>query len=132
MVEYFISQDGKRIDTRPEGVLDYKDALNYFGRLKNDGRVKKDAIEIIHFNKVTDFKFSYIESQNIASSFQEPREIKMLKATIFVCESELAYGIGRMLQTLNEIANPNHTVLVVRSDHELEELLAGNDPEKRL
>jgi hypothetical protein len=128
MVEYVVSQDGKRIDTHPKGVLDLKDALDYFRRLNNDKEVKKGAIEIIHFHKVSEFKFSHLESKNIATSFQEPRETQKLKATIFVCESELAYGIGRMLQTFNEIANPKHKVVIVRSESEVYSVINESNP----
>ena len=34
-------------------------------------------------------------------SFQEPKSLLHIDATIFVCETDLAYGIGRMLKVLN-------------------------------
>ena len=39
MVNYNISADGKRIDTFPKGVLEIKDAMDYFMRLSNDATV---------------------------------------------------------------------------------------------
>jgi len=44
-------------------------------------------------------------------------------ATIFVCETDLAFGIGRMLEAVHGIANPNHKVLLVRSENELEDVI---------
>jgi hypothetical protein len=115
-IEYTISQNGLRIDTFPQGVLDFKETIDYFGRLKNDKRIKPDAIEIVSFKNVSDFQISSSDIEEITRSYQEPRNVQMIKATIFVCETTLGYGIGRMLQTFHEIANPNHNVELVKSE----------------
>jgi hypothetical protein len=122
-IEYDVSQNGLRIETYPKGLLDIKETINYFGRLKNDRKIMQGAIEIVYFKYVTDFKISYLESEIITQSYQEPKALQMIEATIFVCETDLAYGIGRMLQTFHEITNPNHEVVVVRSQSELENLI---------
>jgi len=122
-IEYNVSQNGLRIDTFPKGVLDTRETINYFGRLKNDKRIKQGAIEIVYFEYVTDFKLSYLESKEITQNFQEPKTTKMIVATIFVCESTLEYGIGRMLQTFHEITNTKHNVLLLRSKSEIEDAI---------
>lgn len=119
-IEYNVSQNGLIIETFPSGVLDIKQTICYFDRLQVDNRIKNEAIEIVNFNKVKDFKISFVESQSITQSYQAPKEHKEINATIFVCEIELAYGIGRMLQTYHEITNPKHKVMIVRSEVELE------------
>lgn len=124
-IEYSVSQDGLRIEAFPKGVLDIGDTIDYFRRLRDDGRIAQDAIEIVYFKQVTDFRLSYLESSSIVESYQEPRATQMLRATIFVCETELAYGIGRMLQTLHEITTPRHKVVVVRSEGELQKAMYG-------
>lgn len=118
-IEYAISQNGLRVDTFPTDVLDFKETIDYFGRLQNDERVKPGAIEIVNFKNVTDFKISSSDCDGITRKYQEPREILMIKATIFVCETTLGYGIGRMLQIFHGFTNPNHKVEVVRSESEL-------------
>jgi hypothetical protein len=122
-IKYNVSQDGLRIETFPEGVLDFQKTIDYFERLKIDNRIKKGAIEIVNFNKVTDYKISYLESEKITQTYQSPKETQIIDATIFLCETELAFGIGRMLQTFHEIANPNHKVMVVKSEGELEDVI---------
>jgi hypothetical protein len=92
-ITYNVSQNGHRIDTYPKEVLEIKQKINYFGRLKRDKRIAPGATEIVHFQNVTDFKISYSESKYITQSFQEPKTTKMINMTIFVCESNLAYGI---------------------------------------
>ena len=121
-ITYDVSQNGRRIDTYPKEVLDIKQTIDYFERLKEDNRIIPGAVEIVHFKNVNDFKISYSESNNITQSYQEPKTTRMINMTIFVCETNLAYGIGRMLQTLHEITNPNHKVLIVKSEKELEKV----------
>jgi hypothetical protein len=122
-IEYKVSQSGLRIETFPKGVLDITETIDYFGFLKNDTRIKQGAVEIVSFKYVTDFKISYLESEQITKNYQEPKATQMIDKTIFVCETTLAYGIGRMLQTFHEITNPAHEVVVVRSERELEEVI---------
>ena len=81
------------------------------------------AIEIVYFKYVTDFKISSMESDKITQSYQEPKTLQLIGATVFVCETDLAYGIGRMLQTFHEITNPKHKVIVVKSESELENII---------
>ena len=122
-IEYKVSQNGLRIEVFPKGVLDIKETIEYFGRLKNDKKIKQGAIEIVYFKQVTDFKISYLESEKITKSYQEPKDTRMIDATIFVCETDLAYGIGRMLQTFHEITNPEHRVVVVRSEGDIDNVI---------
>ena len=122
-IEYNVSQNGLRIETFPKGVLNFKETIDYFGRLKNDKKIKQGAIEIVYFKYVTDFKISYLENEKITKSYQEPKALQMIDATIFVCEKDLAYGIGRMLETFHEITNPEHKVVVVRSESELKNVI---------
>ena len=112
-IDYNVSPNGLRIETYPKGLLDIKETINYFDWLKNDKKIRQGAIEIVYFKYVTDFKISYLESEEITKSYQEPKELQRIVATIFVCETDLAFGIGRMLQTFHEITNFNHKVIVV-------------------
>jgi hypothetical protein len=121
--EYNVSQNGLRIEAYPKDLLDIKETINYFDRLKNDKKIRQGAIEIVYFKNVTDFKISYRESEEISKSYQEPKALQRIVSTIFVCETDLAYGIGRMLQTFHEITNPNHKVVVVGSENEMENLI---------
>lgn len=122
-IEYNVSQDGLRIDTFPNGVLDIKETTDYFTRISGDTKIKKGAVEIVNFRYVTDFNISYVEGEKITQNYQAPKNKRLIDKTIFVCETNLAYGIGRMLQTFHEITNPNHKVVVVKSESELEKIL---------
>jgi hypothetical protein len=127
-IEYHVAQNGRRINTYPKGVLGIKETIDYFNRIKNDSKIKQGAIEVVYFKYVTDYKISYLESEEITKSYQEAKSTQMIDKTIFVCESDLAYGIGRMLQTLHEITNPNHEVVVIRFESEIEDVLKISNP----
>ena len=122
-IEYAISPDGLRIETYPKGVLDFKETIDYFNKLKNEQKIKQGATEIVYFKNVTDFNISYMESKEITESYQTPKATQLINKTIFVCKTDFAYGMGRMLQTLHNITNPNHKVEVVLSESELENAL---------
>jgi hypothetical protein len=122
-IEYNVSHDGTRINTFPKGVLDIKSTIDYFNRITRDSKIKPGAVEVVYFTKVTDFKISYVESEKITQTYQEPKNSRLIDKTIFVCETDLGYGIGRMLQTFHEITNPKHKVVVVKSESELEQIL---------
>jgi hypothetical protein len=122
-IEYNVSQDGLRIETFPIGVLDIEQTIEYFDRIQSDKKIKPGAIEIVYFKNVTDFRISSLESEKITESYQEPKSKQLIGATIFVCEKDLAYGIGRMLQTFHEITNPEHKVVVVRSENEINNVI---------
>ena len=122
-IEYNVSQDGLRIETFPKGVLDMEQTVEYFFRIQNDKKIQPGAIEIVYFTHVTDFRISFSESERITESYQGAKNKQRIAATIFVCQQDLAYGIGRMLQTLHEIANPDHKVVVVRSENDIDAVI---------
>jgi len=126
MIDYHVSQDGQRINTFPKGVLNINETIDYFNRLTGDPAIKEGAVEIVDFKYVTDFKLSYVESKRITESYQGAKNKRLIHRTVFICETDMAYGIGRMLQTLHDIANPNHEVVLVRSKSELETILENS------
>jgi len=121
-IEYNVSQDGMLIETYPKGILNIQKTIDYFDRLNDDSSIRQGAIEIVYFKNVTDFQISYSESESITKKYMTSNCTQKISKTIFVCETALAYGIGRMLQTLHEISNPDHKVEVVRSESEIEKV----------
>jgi hypothetical protein len=123
-IEYEVSQDGKRINVFPKGILDTKQTNDYFKELANHPSLKPNAIEIVDFSEVTDFKMSYIDSQNITEHYQKLKSAKSVYATIFIAKSTVAFGISRMFQALHEITNPEHRVFIAKTNDELEDQLS--------
>ena len=123
-IEYKVSQDGKRIDVSPKGVLDASQTIDYFKKLEFDSSVKPNAIEVVDFSGVTEFRIAYNNSQSITQSYQKLKSAQSIYATVFLCNSTVSFGISRMFQALHEAANPEHKVFVVKTETELEEQLA--------
>ena len=105
-----------------------KEVSSYFDALVEDSSVARDAIEVVRFRNVADFKISFSDCQNIVQAYRNPKNHKRIKATIFVGETDLAYGIARMLQIAFEMEMPEHSVSVVRSDDELDALIGRLSP----
>ena len=123
-IEYNVTHNGQRIETFPKGVLDINGTIDYFNLIKVDSRIKQGTIEIVNFKDVNDFKITFSETKKITESYSEPRAIQLIYMTIFICDTELAYGVGRMLETLHSIVNPSHKVVLIRSESELEDVIA--------
>jgi hypothetical protein len=122
-IEYSVSQNGFRIETFPKGELSTEDTIDYFNRLASDNKITQGATEIVNFKDVTDFKFSSSDALKISSNYLTPKTTKMIRATIFVCESDHAYVIGNMMQAYHKFKNPRHKVVVVRSEGEIEKAI---------
>jgi len=121
LIGYDISENGEFVYTTPKGVLTLKDTIEYFTKVSKDHRLKAGAIEIVYFTHVTDFKLTYSEMGDITDSYQQAKSEKKILGTIFLCKTDLAFGIGRMLHALHNMSNPEHIVSVVRSSEALEE-----------
>ena len=80
-IEYEVSQDGKRIHVVIKGVLDAKQTIEYFKKLEFDSSVKPNAIEVVDFSEVTDFRMSYLDSQDVAQRYQKPKSAHSIRAT---------------------------------------------------
>jgi hypothetical protein len=117
-ITYSIDETRKLILTRVTGALTIALTEDYFERLQQDSDCPEDAIEVVDFSGVADFAIHYGEMSEITRKYQKAKTIRNIRATIFNCPSDLSYGIGRMLQTLHEMANEKHTVIVTRSQKE--------------
>ena len=122
-ITYSFDQERQLILTKVTGVLTIAQTEDYFERLQQDCDCPGQAIEIVDFSDVSDFEIHYNEMSEITRRYQGTKTTKSIRATIFNCPSDLSYGIARMLQTLHEIANKKHKVIITRSQEELYECI---------
>ena len=122
-IAYTFDSELGLISTKVTGVLTTADTLEYFKDLASDPNCPEEAIEVVDFSAVTDFSLQYSEMRGITQEYQPAKATKNIVATVFYCPSDLAYGIGRMLQALHEIANPQHVVHLTRSLGEMERVM---------
>ena len=118
-ITYSIDQERRLILTRVAGGLSIALTEDYFTRLQQDNDCPEEAIEIVDFSGVTDFALGYGEISTITQRYQNTKSTRDIRGTIFNCTSDLSYGIARMLQTLHDIANEKHEVIITRSQEEL-------------
>jgi hypothetical protein len=124
-ITYSFNQEQRLILTSVTGELNIALTEDYFARLQQDNNCPEEAIEIVDFSGVTDFALHYGEMSKITQRYQSTKSTKDILATIFNCTSDLSYGIARMLQTLHEFANENHTVIITRSQEDLAKCIDG-------
>ncbi len=120
-ITYSIDQERRLVLTKVSGALSIAITTDYFERLQQDKDCPERAIEIVDFSDVTDFILQYGEMREITETYQSTKSKRDILATVFNCTSELSYGIARMLQTLHEITNEKHNVIITRSQEELAE-----------
>jgi len=120
-IHYKIDKGQVLIHAEVIGELTINETIKYFNRIQQDENIPNDAIEVVDFDKVTDFKILFSDMKIITQSYQSAKLGKNIAATIFVATTQVAYGIARMLQTLHLIENEQHIVQIVRSEKELEE-----------
>jgi len=131
-ITYSFDQDQGLIFARVTGELNIALTEDYFARLQQDEDCPEKAIEIVDFSGVSDFAIQYGEMSTITNQYQRTKSTKDIQATVFNCTSDLSYGIGRMLQTLHELVNKKHVVIITRSQEELTrciEELRANPPD---
>lgn len=129
-ITYSFDKERGLVFTKVAGKLNITMTKDYFAHLQQDKDCPEKAIEIVDFSDVTDFAIQYGEMQEITNAFQNAKTARDIRATIFNCSSDLSYGIARMLQTLHQIENEKHAVIVTKSQEELvksiEELRSNN------
>ena len=113
-------QERRLIVTKVIGELTAALTEDYFARLDRDINCPEAAIEIIDFSGVTDFAINYGDMSKITQKYQRTKYTRDVRATFFNCTFDLSFGIARMLQTLHQIANAKHTVIITRSQEELD------------
>ena len=118
-ITYSLDQEQGLILAKVTGELSISLTEDYFARLEQDKNCPKGAIEIVDFSGVTDFAIQYGELRKITEIYQNAKAARDIQATIFNCLPGLSYGIARMLKTLHELTNEQHTVIITRSQEEL-------------
>ena len=122
-ITYTIVPDSVLIMAKATGILTTKEIIAYLKRLASDPDCPPGAIEIVDFSEVKDFSINSSKILGITRKYESAKIVNKIPVTIFICKSDLQYGIGHTMQTLHETSNPEHIVLLVRSNEELVEII---------
>ena len=123
-VRYEYDQDQNIVNTYPYGELCTLEIADYFKEMIEDDEIRIGFIEVVHFKDVENFRFSYNEAEYILKTYNSLNDEKNVRATIFIAEQDMHYGMSRMLQTLHEMNNSGDNMFVVRTEEEVKQLKA--------
>ena len=111
------------LHARPYGDLTIEDIANYFTEVSKDTVIKPGVIEVVHFDTVENFPFSSNDALSIPGRYEDLKERKNIRYTIFVGRDDIHYGVGRMFQNLLEVDDQKYDVFVVRTEEEADDLI---------
>ena len=111
------------IHVRPYDTLSIREIGSYFDNVINERKIKQGIIEVVHFKNVDEFLFSSSEALIIPKIYSEFKDRMNLKRTIIIGESDIHFGIARMLQTIFEMNEIQGVVFAVRSEKEADKLI---------
>ena len=123
-VRYEYDQDQNIVNTYPYGELSTLEIADYFIEMIKDDEIRVGFIELVNFGNVENFLISYNEAESILKAYNELNDEKNVKATIFIAERDMHYGMSRMLQTLHEMNNSADNMYVVRTEEGAKQVIA--------
>lgn len=123
-LRYEYDQDQNIVNTYPYGELTTLEIADYFKEMIKDDGIRIGFIEVVNFKDVENFRFSYDEAASILRAYNALNDEKNVRATIFIAEIDMHYGMSRMLQTLHEINNSGDNMFVVRTEEKAKQLTA--------
>lgn len=116
-IKYDYDQNTNIVYSYPSGQIVLSEVSQYFNKLLEDPNVKNDFIEIVNFEEVTEFKFSYKEALQLPDLFAGLNNKKNYRGIIMIGEKDFPFGMARML---SNIAENDLTIRVVRSEEDAE------------
>lgn len=81
-----------------------------------DDEIRIGFIEVVHFKNVENFRFSYNEAEYILKAYKSLNDEKNVRATIFIAERDMHYGMARILRTLHEMNNSGDNMFVLSTE----------------
>ena len=114
MISYDYDSDENVIHCRPAGVLTLDEIVGYFGELAGNEELRERATERVYFQNLTDIALSYTETIELRREYTKLKAKKGIAETVFVTDSNLSYGMARMIQAVfTEIP---HATTIERQD----------------
>jgi hypothetical protein len=127
-LRYEYDQDQNIVNTYPYDELSTLEIADYFIEMIKDDEIRMGFIELVNFENVENFLISYNEAEKIIKAYNALNELKNIRATIFIAERDLHYGMARMLQTLHEMNNSGDNMFVVRTEERAKQVITEMEP----
>ena len=115
-VEFLYDKESRVIHVHPGKCLSLNSMQEYFHKILADNNIEPGFIEVVHFDEVKEFNYSSNEAFLVTDLIKELVDKKDDKGAVIVAESDLQYGMARMLSTILEDYLP---VSIVRSENKV-------------
>ena len=122
-IRYEYDQDQNIVNTHPYDELSTLEIADYFIEMIKDEEIRMGFIELVNFKNVENFLISFNEAGKIIKAYNALNEVKNIRATIFITERDMHYGMARMLQTLHEINHSGENMFVVRTEERAKQVI---------
>jgi len=90
----------------------------HFNRVIKDEGLKDGFIDVVDFEHIEDFSLSSNDATDIVRFLGRLKEVKKVRATIFISRSSVAFGTAHVLKERHGLTDPLHDIFVVRSGEE--------------
>jgi hypothetical protein len=110
MMTYEYDPINSVIHLRASGVLVASDPIEYFRQINEDPSFKPKAEERIYFTNLDDITFSFTDVISIRAAFERYGHGEKISHGVFVVDSDLSFGMARMVVTLFDKVFDNFTI----------------------
>jgi hypothetical protein len=125
MVEYNYDPQKNIVTVYPNEALSVLDISEYAQKILADSNIKTGFIDLVDFQEVFDFQFTYKEATTFPAIFTDLINKKDHKGTIILTKSNLQFGIARMWSTIMDEYLDVHVARSVEEAEKSIELIHG-------
>lgn len=125
MVEYNYDPQKNIVTVYPNEALSVLDISEYVQKILADSNIKAGFIDLVDFQEIDDFQFTYKEATNFPVIFTDLINKKDHKGTIILTKSNLQFGIARMWSMIMDEYLDVHVARSVEEAEKSIELIHG-------
>ena len=115
VVEYKYDKQSGIIYVYPGERLCFEDMRRYFQAIGSDETVKSGYVELVHFDQIKSFDMSADQAAQASELIKHMVDKKEEKAAVVIANTDLQYGMARMLSIILDDYFP---VSIVRTKDE--------------
>jgi hypothetical protein len=125
-VDYVYREDDNLVNTTASGVVTLTEILQYIESVLSNPQIRKGYVEIVDLDRIDDIELTYKNLRTFPDLWKKSIE-KGCVGIIIIAQSDLAFGLMRMLQTVvSTVATlPDISFVVCRSREDAETTLAS-------
>lgn len=115
------------VNSYPYEVISISEIKAHFEELAIDNVIQDGFVFSVDFRNVTNIPYSFLEASELVKSYLRLKNVRQIRALIFLSSSSMQYGMARMFQTLLKLKNGSDSVFAVRSEEEVSDIIVSLD-----